>query len=147
MAAFINGTAVNFAFYGTNALAVPGQGVDTSAVFTGFFIQSGDVSMMAENEMIKDDNGDSAARVWYDQSRKGTLEWIPKGTSIANALVASTINTIPLGSFLKIGTCTAMPDLQAMWKITDLKVSKSNTSAAKVSFSLEYHSAIQTRAA
>lgn len=149
MAALLNGIAVSFGLPGTFTVgaSTAAGGVETGAIFTGkLILQSSDFEHTADEEKVLDEVGNLVTRIWFNPGMKATLEWIPKGSSIANALTASNIATVVKGSFLNITAADAMPGLIAMWQIIDLKTPRANNVVAKVNFSLEYHAGITARA-
>lgn len=143
--------AVSFGFITTTGgitLAAPGSGTNTYSLFGGnFLLQSGDVALGATNVRVADEIGNVVNSSWFDQHRKGTLEWIPKGANAAAAAAAVTIGGIVCGDFISISACASMADLVAVWEIMDVKVAKGNDSAAKMTFTLEYRSGVQARLA
>ncbi len=141
--ATINGTAVNFGFHGTNTIAAP-------VAFSGrFILQSGDVAQGATNERTMDEVGNVVVSAWMDFHQKATLEWVVKGTGLGDSLTGSTIATLTPGTFVSISACTSMPDLVgSTWEtVSEPKISGSNTSAKKVSLSLEKRAGITGLAA
>jgi hypothetical protein len=132
----VNGIAVNFAYTGTNGITITG--------ISGTLLQSADVSAEAEKEDVRDNSGDLAARSWYDQHLKATLEWIVKGTGLGNALTLTTLTGITPGVILVITACASVPDLVGTnWEVqSGAAIKSSNTTAKRISVPVEKRAGI-----
>lgn len=128
----INGTAVNFAFPTT-----PG-GITYSVLSGKLILQSADQSKGARNERVTDEVGNVTTSAWTDPHDKATLEHVIKGTGLADAITQTTLAALAVGVIITISACANMPDLVATnWEIMDSKISGTNTSAKKLSLTLE----------
>jgi hypothetical protein len=134
--AILNGTAVNFAFTGTNGITITG--------IAGTLLQSADVSAEADKEDVRNNIGDVVERSWYDQHYKAALEWVISGTGIANAIVNTALAGLTPGTIIIITACASMPDLvQTNWEVMSGASEKgSNTTAKRMSVPLERRSGI-----
>src|SRR6266478_2289189 len=98
-----NGTAVNFGFTqsaaGVNGIVITG--------IAGILLQNAEYSAEADKDEVRSIQGDVVSRNWYDQHRKGTLEWVITGAtnSIAAALAATTLASLTPGSIITITEC------------------------------------------
>ena len=133
----INGIAVNFGFVGAKD-ANGGQGIAITGV-TGTLLQGADQSKVAECEKVRDGYGNQVVHAWSDIHDEASLEWIVAGASLAAALTNTTASLKDPGSFISITGCTSMPSLVGTsWEVqSGVKVSKSNTGFAKVTFPIQ----------
>lgn len=139
MAASQLGTPVNFGFEGTSG----GLTETTTTVLTGkFILQSGDVSRGADEEQVKDGGGNLVNRSFYNPHKKASLEYVVTGASIAASRTNSVAPTP--GSIVNISACADLPDLvDTHWIVVgEPKISGSNTTAKRISLSLESHAGI-----
>lgn len=140
-AAVINGSPVNFGLH-TNAGGIT---ITSPTDLSGkLLLQSADYSKAAENERVRDEVGNVVASAWYDPHSRGTLEWIPKGSTLADAITNTTIEAFIPGAFVSITACAALPGLVGTtWEIVgEPKISATNTSAKRVTVSLEKRAGI-----
>jgi hypothetical protein len=144
------GTAVNFAF--TQSASGTQGVVFTSGVtnMTGFILQNADTSAEADKEEARSIGGDVISRNWYDQHRKGTLEFVISGAtnSIAAALANTTLAKFTPGSIITITECLSMPELVTLnggiWEVQPgASIKGSNTNAKRLSVPLETRPGIQ----
>lgn len=131
-----NGTAVNFAFTGTNGITITG--------ISGTLLQSSDTSAEADKEEVRNNVGDIVNRDWYDQHYKAALEWVITGTGIANAIVNTSLAALTPGTIIVITACASMPDLVATnWEVmAGASIKGSNTNAKRFSVPLEKRAGI-----
>lgn len=130
------GVAVNFGFTGTDGIA-------ESTILTGkMLLQSADLENTSEEEQVRDADGDLVNRAFYNPGFRATLEYIPTGSSLANAITASALPTV--GSILSITACANIPALvKTNWIVMPgVKIAGSNTSAKRITLNLESHAAI-----
>jgi hypothetical protein len=134
-----NGTAVVFAYTGTNGITISG--------ISGTLLQSAEQSAEADHEDTRSGAGDIIARSWYDQHRKATLEWVVTGTGLANAIVNRTLASLTPGAIISITACASQPDLVATnWEVMSSKDAGSNTSSGKISVQVEKRAGITAAA-
>lgn len=132
---------VNFGFTGTDGIAA------TGLTGNGLF-QSADVSTGHDESQYKNATGDVVTRVFANIHEKATIEWIPAKDSVANAITAQGTLYALVRTILNITACASFPELvHTNWLVTDIKISKSNTDASKVTLSLERHAGITASAA
>lgn len=138
--AIINGTAVNFAFTGTNGIAITG--------ISGTLLQSADTTAKADKDETRNNIGDIVNRNWYDQHTAATLEWVITGTGLANAIVNTTLTGLTPGTIIVITACASMPDLIGTnWEVMDgASIKGSNTSTKRFSVPLEKRAGITAAA-
>ena len=136
MAALQSGIIVNFGYTGTDGIAATG--------LTGnMLLQSSDFEHGHDEEQIKDATGALATRVFYNIHKKATLEVIPSGSSVANAVTAESTLMALMRTILNITACASHPELVGTnWLVVAAKSTKSNTAASKVTLSLEQHAGI-----
>jgi hypothetical protein len=125
--ATVNGTAVNFAFQGTNGITITGV--------SGTLLQTSDLSAMADCEVVRDNQGAEVVHAWYNFHNEGTLEWVVTSGSLSGAINNSSLNTLfAPGKFLTITACTSCPEFVATWEVqSGAKHTKSNTTSSKIS--------------
>jgi hypothetical protein len=133
----VNGTPVNFGFLGVKD-ANGNQGITITGV-TGVLLQSAEHSKVAECEKARDGNGNQVVHAWSDIHDESSLEWIVSGASLAAATTNTTGSLKDPGSFISITGCTSMPSLvNTTWEVqSGVKVSKSNTGFARVTFPIQ----------
>ncbi len=134
------GTAVNFAFTGADGIA--------SAELTGkILLQSAEHEPTSDEEQVRDAAGKLVTRSFYNPGDKATLEYIPKGATIAAAVTNTALPAV--GTIMSVTACESMPSLvKTNWVVVPGgKVSGSNTTAKKITLSLEAHSGITAVAA
>jgi hypothetical protein len=135
-----NGTPVVFGYTTTT------DGITISGI-NGTLLQSAEQSAEADHEDIRNGVGDIVARNWYDQHRKASLEWVVKGTGLANAIVNRTLTGLTPGTIINITACASQPDLVGTnWEVQSAKDAGSNTSSAKISVQLEKRAGITAAA-
>jgi hypothetical protein len=134
------GTAVNFAFPTTT------NGI-TITNFTGL-LQSADITEGGDMEEVGDGDGDLASETHYNKSQTANIEIVVTGTNIAAAITNSALATNGAkGVFLPITACAGMPELISnYWRIMESKVSKGNTSSARINFQLKKNAGITAAA-
>lgn len=141
-----NGVAVNFGFTqsagGTQGIVMTG--------LTGYILQNADYSAEADVDDVRDLQGNKVSRNWYDQHRKGTLEFVITGTtnSIAAALANTTLANFTPGSIITITECLSMPELVTLnngkWEVqAGASIKGSNTNSKRLSIPLETRPGIQ----
>lgn len=141
-----NGTAVNFAFTqsagGTQGIVITGM--------TGYILQNAEYSAEADKEEARSIGGDVISRNWYDQHRKGTLEFVISGAtnSIAAALANTTLANFVPGAIITITECLSMPELVSLnngkWEVqTGASIKGSNTTDKRLSIPIETRPGIQ----
>jgi hypothetical protein len=130
----INGTPVNFGFQGTNGITMTG--------LSGTLLQSADLSTIAEREVTRNGVGEKVTSGWYGFGNQSSLEWVVTGTTLADALAQTTIQTP--GTIIVISACTSIPGLVATnWEVqAGSKVSGSNTNAKRITMPLEKNALI-----
>jgi hypothetical protein len=134
-----NGTPLVFGYTGTDGITITG--------INGTLLQSAEQSAEADHEDVRNGVGDIVARNWHDQHRKASLEWVVKGTGLANAIVNRTLATLTPGTIIVISACASQPDLIATnWEVMSAKDAGSNTSSAKISAQLEKRAGITAAA-
>jgi hypothetical protein len=139
--ATVLGYPVNFAFD-----TISGITSTTGISLAGkMLLQSADVSKVSKNEEVFSGTGELASESYWDQRLRANLEYIPTGSSLADAV---TNTTIPApGTIVNITACASLPLLVAIWHVKgEPKISKSNTGAAKVTLPLEYSASITVAA-
>lgn len=140
------GTAVNFAFTqsagGTQGIVITG--------LSGYILQNAEYSAEADKEEARSIGGDVISRNWYDQHRKGTLEFVISGAtnSIAAALANTTLNSLTPGSIISITECQSMPELVTLnngkWEVqAGASIKGSNTNNKRLSIPVETRPGIQ----
>ena len=131
-----SGVLVNFGFTGTDGIAATGL---TGA---GLF-QSADYELGCDETQLKSAAGELVTRVFANQHKKATIEWIPGAASVASAITAQTAMVALYHTILNITACASMPEMiDSHWLVVGVKTAKSNTDAAKVTLSLEQHAGI-----
>lgn len=141
-----NGVAVNFGFTqsagGTQGIVMTG--------LTGYIMQSVDTSAEADKDEVRSIAGDVLSRNWYDQHRKGTLEFVITGTtnSVAAALANTTLAAFVPGSIITITECLSMPELVSLnggkWEVqSGAAIKGSNTNSKRLSIPVESRPGIQ----
>ena len=134
----LNGLAVNFGFSSTS------WGITITGL-TGFLIQTAEETADAKLEAVMGPTGDDVLHGWHGFVTDATLECVItdlSGNSIATALTNTTLTGVTAGTFITITACAAMPDLATtshnVWEVqTGAKISKSNTTAAKISIPIK----------
>ena len=130
------GVAYNFAFTGTDGIVMSGTGVGTLT------LQSANLSNTADVADVRNAAGDFVQKTFYNFGNKATLEYLPRGSGIADAITQS---TIPLqGAIITITTCTNMPALVAStWFVEgEPTISGGNTDYKKVTLTLSKYAGI-----
>ena len=137
MAATINGIPVNFGFQGAQD-ANGGQGIAITGV-TGTLLQNAEQSKIADVEKAKDGNGNEVVHAWSNIHDEASLEWIITGSGLTAAIANTTGALKSPGALVSITGCTSMPSLVGTcWEVqSGVKVAKSNTSFAKVTFPVQ----------
>lgn len=131
------GTAVNFGFTGTDGVTITG--------YTGYLLQSGDLTRTADRAEIQDAAGETKSVVIFNQSDEATLEFVYYGTGIAAAKTNTALKTP--GALVVISACASMPDLvQTTWQLVSHKISGGNTDAKKASLTLKLHAGVTAAA-
>jgi hypothetical protein len=133
------GTPCNFGFTGTDGIA--------ATEFTGkIILQSADHEMTSDEEQIRDATGALVTRNFYNPGDKATLEYIPTGAAISNAVTNTALPAI--GAIINITACASMPSLQkSNWVVVPGgRISGSNTAAKKITLNLEAYSEITAAA-
>jgi hypothetical protein len=139
--ATISGTAVNFGFTNTSG----GVTITSPAVFTGrILLQSADQIQGAERESTRDEGGAIVSEAFYDPHQKATLEWVIKGSGLADVITGTTLTGIGPGTFVTISACANMPDLVATtWYIVgEPKIAGTNVNVKRVTLNLEKRAGI-----
>lgn len=137
------GTAVNFAFPSTTG----GIAITTPAISGNLILQSADETQAATNERTMDEVGNVVVSVWTDPHLKCTFEAVIKAASVAAAITATTLASIPPGTIMVIGTCANMPDLVGTtWEVMDSKIAGTNNSAKRITVSAEKRAGITAAA-
>jgi hypothetical protein len=131
-----NGTAVNFAYTGTNGITITG--------ISGTLLQSAEYSVEAEKEDVRSAAGDIVNRNWYDHHSKCNIEWVVSGTGLANAVTNSTLAALTPGVILVITACASDPDVVGTnWEVqSGASLKGSNTSSKRISVPVERRSGI-----
>lgn len=135
----LKGAAVNFGFTGTDGIA--------ESNLTGKMqLQSADYESTADEEQIRDADGDLVNRTFYNLGFKATLEYIPSGADIATAVTNTAL--IAVGTVINITACASLPALVASsWVVVPGgKITGSNTSAKRITLPLEKHAGITAAA-
>lgn len=123
------GTAVNFGFI-TQADGA------TITGYTGYLLQSADLSRKADEIEVRDAAGEVKSVVYYNSSDDATLEFVYYGTSQAAAITNTALKTV--GALVVISACASIPDLvQTTWQLKDHKISGSNTDVKKATLTLK----------
>jgi hypothetical protein len=133
------GAAVNFGFAGTDGIA--------SSLLTGkMFLQSSDYSKSADEEQVRDGEGALVNRTFYNPGEKASLEYVPKGSTKANAISNTTIPDV--GTLVVITACENLPALvKTNWVVVgEPKITKGSNNAAKITLALEAHAGITAAA-
>jgi hypothetical protein len=141
----INGTAVNIGFAGTAG----GLTITTPAISTNLILQSADYGLDATNERVMDEVGNVVASAWSDPHAKAQLEFVIKGTGLADVItVTTTIAAIKPGDILVIGACQQLaPLVGTTWEVmSSPRVSGTNTTAKRFTCSLEKRAGITAAA-
>ena len=136
----LKGVAVNFGFTGTDGIA-------ESTTLTGKMqLQSVDYEETSDEEQVRDATGALTNRSFYNPGYRATLEYIPSGSSLANAITATALPTI--GSVISITACPNMPGLiKTNWVVMPGgKITGSNTNAKRITLNLESHAGITAAA-
>ena len=132
------GKLVNFGFTGTDGIAA------TGLTGNGLF-QSADIQTGHDEVQLKDAAGELATRIFANTHEKASIEWIPAKDSVANAITAQGTIYALIRTILNITTCASFPELvHTNWLVVDIKVTKSNSDASKLTLSLERHAGITT---
>lgn len=142
----INGTAVNIAFAGTPG----GLQITSPAISTSLILQSTDEAQDAENYRVSDEVGNVVMSSWMDPHTKATLEFIIKGTGLADVITQTAlIEAITPGELLTIGACQQQPGLVGTnWEVmSGPKVAGTNKDAKKFTCNLERRPGITAVAA
>lgn len=129
------GVPVNFAF--DTAEGICGTEFSGKAL-----LQTADHEGIADEEPVRDATGKLVTRSFYNLGDKLTLEYIPKGSSLANAITNTALITI--GAMVSITACANMPSLvKTNWCVLPgQKITKSNTTAARITLPMEAHPGI-----
>lgn len=149
MANPVNGLAVNFGFASTT------NGI-TITELTGVLIQSADQTASAECEVTRGGTGAEVTHAWYNDHDEATLEFvITSATGTGTAITNTALALVRPGSFATITACASMPGLTAdnaqtmftsaptKWEVqSGPKLTKTNTSSAKVSIPLRRYTSI-----
>jgi len=109
-------------------------GVSSSvcAQFGTFTLQSRDIGFTSETELIKNSDGNTIAKVYFDQKREGTFEYIPLGASGgANAPTLPAIGDVATVTD-SVTPAVAWFATGSNWLVDDVQVKSSNTSATRV---------------
>lgn len=102
----------------------------TSATLTGLgtltLLQSSDFNAEADEELIKDANGNTSGVVKYDHRAKATLEFVPTS--------GSNVGTLEVTSYPSAGATLALTDvlfqpIGATWIVDSVSLTRSNTKA------------------
>lgn len=134
-----NGTAVNFGFPTTAG----GITISSPAISGNLILQSADETAGANNERVMDEVGNVVTSIWTDPHIKATLECVIKAAGLAAAITATAIASLVPGTIITISACAAMPDLIATsWEVMDAKISGTNTTAKRLTLSLEKRAGI-----
>lgn len=136
--ATILGTAVNFGFTGTNGITITGM--------SGTLLQSADLTNQADVEEVRDGDGDVVARAFYNQSFDASLEYVVTGTSIADSITNTALQTP--GTIIVITACAGMPALiQTNWVVEPgVKASGTNTTVKRITLPLKRHAGVTAAA-
>lgn len=130
------GVGYNFGFTGTDGIVISGTGIGTLT------LQNASLSNTADKAEVRDGDGDLANVTFYNLGNKATLEYMPRGTTVALAVAASTIPT--QGTIVTITTCASLTDLVAStWYVDgEPQISGSNTDFKRVTLPLSKHAGI-----
>lgn len=137
----ILGTAVNIGFAGTAG----GLTISSPAVSTKLILQSTDETQAANNYRVEDEVGNVVMSAWSDQHTKAVLEFIIKGSGLADVITStSLVEAITPGTLLNISACQQQPGLVGTnWEVMDSpKVAGSNKDAKKFSVTVEKRAGI-----
>lgn len=138
-----NGTAVNFAFPTTTG----GITVSVPDISGNLILQSADETAGATNERVLDEVGNVVSSIWTDPHLKASLECVIKAAGLAAAITATAIASLVPGTIITISACANMPDLIATtWEVMDAKIAGTNTSAKRLTLSLEKRAGITAAA-
>lgn len=130
-----NGTALNFGYTGGDGITITG--------ISGTLLQSADHSVEADKEETRTGQGDIVNRFWYDQHSKASIEWVVKGTGLANAIVNSTLAALTPGTILVVSACASDPDLVATtWEVQRASLKGSNTTSKRITCEVEKRAGI-----
>lgn len=142
--ATINGIPVNFGFSGSLG-SDKSQGITITNI-TGALLQTADQTKAADLERVKDGNGNEVVHAFSNIHDEASLEYIVAGTSLAGA-TANTVLQTP-GTILSITACASMPSLiGTAWEVQPgSKISKSNTTAAKITLPIHSFAGITAAA-
>ena len=130
-----NGIPVNFAYGGVTTVTAPLQAA---------LLQTSDNMKQADKEDVRNYGGDHVTHSWYDYHDAASLEWVVTGTGLLNARVNTTLASLTPGSFVTIVQCDSQPDLVgSTWEVmSGAKITKSNTTSARISVQIEKRAGI-----
>ncbi len=124
----INGAAINWAG-AVRGTAITGTNVGT------LVLQDSDHAKNAEQEIIRDEEGERIARVWYGAYDTATFNYIVKAATLAAAITASKVPA--QGEFVTVTSTTYAALAATTWEVVGASSKGSNTGALRITLQLE----------
>lgn len=134
--ATVNGTPVNFSFQSAAGITI--------TELSGILLQRASYKKQSTRTLVKGGDGERVTSIHHDRFNSATLVYMPKGTSLSDALVNTTL-TQP-GGFVTITACATLPDIVSAsnkWEIISCECSGENESPKQISYEIEYAAGIQ----
>jgi len=111
-------------------------GTSSTTFSTGmgtFYLQSRDHSKKAENKSIKDGNGETRGKVFFDQTEEASFEYIPISSGTVNG---SLVPTIPAIGDLFTVSDSIYTAIAGVYLVEDISTKSSNNGALKATVKL-----------
>lgn len=131
MANVFLGTAVSFGVAGTTALTGYASGT--------FKLQSEDHAKSASVDTVKDADGISVQRTYYDPSETATFTFFLAAASQAamTTFLGSATSLVNIGSISTVTNAADVAIAGTNWIVTGIKAKRTNTSAKEITLDLE----------
>jgi hypothetical protein len=124
MAAIFNGVGAHWGVSST-----------TCTAFGTFKLQSRDHKKKSETEMVKDADGVTVSKIFFDPSQEATFEYIPTSATATGSVTP----TMPaIGDKLTVAD-TIYPISASNWLVDEVSTKSSNTSVMKVTVQLSQY--------
>lgn len=134
--ATINGTPINFSFQSAAGMTI--------TEVAGILLQSASYKKNSNRTLVKDGNGDRTTSAHNDRFNSATIEWVVKGTGLADAITNTTLQQP--GNFVTITACSTMPDIVSAsnkWEVITGECKGTNDGAKMITLEIEYAANIQ----
>lgn len=102
----------------------------TLGITGSFKLQDGDHTVKSETDVIKDANGETVTKTYYDNTEEATFTYVPTGTSGSVNIGGQAIGTV-----LTI-TDTHSPWAGTNWIVEEFTQKRTNTGAARATVKL-----------